>query len=267
MADLIFIKTLIAASLAGAGCGLIGVFIYLMNIPFIGVAIAHSAMAGGIWGVIFGFPAKASAYFAALLSSVIIGPVADKSKAGANITLSIIFSFVMGLAFMGVGLIEGKNRLVMNFLWGNILLADYPDMVMMAAILFLTTAIIIIFYKQYSAMLFNREIAASLGINDRLFYYLILALIGAVITVNLDTIGGLMLFSIIITPPAIAYQFTFDLKKFFLLSAVTGALGSGMGVAIAFAFNLPVSATVVIFMTLVFFTVSVLSPKRLKYGQ
>lgn len=267
MADMIFIKTVCAAVLAGAGCGLIGVFIYLMNIPFMGVAIAHSAMAGGIWGLILGLPSKASAYFSALAASAAIGPVADRSKAGANITLSIIFSFVMGLAFLGVGLVEGKNRLIMNFLWGNILLVDYTDMAVMAAILALTSAVIIIFYRQYSAMLFNREIAASLGINERLFYYIMLALIGAVITVNLEIIGGLMLFSVIITPPAIAYQLTFDLKKFFILSALTGAIGSMAGVAIAFAFNLPVSATVVIFMTLIFFASAVFSPKRAKYGE
>jgi manganese/iron transport system permease protein len=266
MVDVIFLKTVTAAALAGAGCGLIGVFIYLMNIPFIGVAIAHSAMAGGIWGVIFGLPAKASAYFAAFFSSAIIGPVADRSKAGANITLSIIFSFVMGLAFMGVGLVEGKNRLVMNYLWGNILLADFSDIAMMSAILAVSAAVIIVFYRQYSAMLFNREIAASLGINDRLLYYLLLALIGAIVTVSLETIGGLMLFSIIITPPAIAYQFTFDLKKFFALSSSIGAAGSSAGVAIAFAFNLPVSATVVIFMTLLFFGASAISPKRIRYG-
>jgi len=266
MADMIFYKAVLAAGLAGAGCGLAGVFIYLMNIPFIGVAIAHAAMAGGIWGVIFGFPAKASAYAAALISSFAIGPVADRSKTGANITLSIVFSFVMGLAFLGVGLAEGKNQLVMNFLWGNILMAGWAEISMMTAILTAASALIAVFFRQYSAMLFSRELAASTGINDKLLFYALLALIGGIITVNLDTIGGLMLFSIIITPPAIAYQFTFDLKKFFIISALSGALGAGAGVALAFAFDLPVSATAVIFMTLIFFVSVIFSPKRMKYG-
>ncbi len=266
MADDILIKAVAAAAAAGAGCGLTGVFIYLMNIPFIGVAIAHSAMAGGIWGMIFGLPSKACAYAAALLSSFVIGPVADRAKTGANITISIIFSFVMGLAFLGVGLAEGKNQLVMNFLWGNILLAGWPEIAAMAAILAAAAALVMIFYRQYSAILFNRELAASLGINDKLLFYLLLAVIGGIITVNLDTIGGLMLFSIIITPPAIAYQFTFDLKKFFIISALAGAAGSCGGVLIAFALNLPVSATVVIFMTMIFFISAAISPKRMKYG-
>jgi manganese/iron transport system permease protein len=223
-------------------------------------------MAGGIWGLVFGLPSKASAFVTALSVSFITGPAADRSKVNANITLSIVFSFVMGLAFLGVGLMEGKNRLVMNFLWGNILLTDKGDIAVMGAILLAASAMIIVFYRQYSAMLFNREIAASLGINDRLFYYLLLAMIGAVITVNLDSIGGLMLFSLIITPPAIAYQFTFNLKKFFVISGLAGAIGGCGGVITAFAFNLPVSATAVIFTTMLYFVSVIISPKRLRYG-
>jgi manganese/iron transport system permease protein len=262
----VFLQALLAAAVAGAGCGLAGVFIYLMNIPFIGVAIAHSAMAGGIWGIILGLPSKASAFVTALTASFITGPVADKSKTGANISLSIVFSFVMGLAFLGVGLMEGKNRLVMNFLWGNILLTDRIDLIFMAAALLTAAVFTVVFFRQLSAMLFSREIAASLGMNDRLIYYAVLVLIGAVITVNLDSIGGLLLFSLVITPPAIAYQFTFDLKKFFVISALAGAAGGCGGVAIAFAFNLPVSAIAVIFTTLIFFVSVIISPKRMKYG-
>lgn len=266
MADLIFAKTMTAAVLAGTGCGLAGAFIYLLNIPFIGVVLAHAAMAGGIWGVIFGLPAKISAYAAALIASFAAGPAADRSKNSANITLSIIFSFMLGIAFLGSGLMEGKNKVITTYLWGNILLADHSDIAVMAGVLIVSVLLVMIFFRQYSAILFSREIAASLGMNEKLFYYLLLAVIGAVITVNLDIIGGLMLFSIIITPPAIAYQFTFDLKKFFVISALAGAAGSCGGVAAAFAFNLPVSATAVIFMTLMFFISALISPKRIKYG-
>jgi manganese/iron transport system permease protein len=262
MADAILLNALVMAALAGAGCGLAGVFIYLLNIPFIGVAIAHSAMAGGIWGIILGLPSKLSAYAAALAASLAVGPAADRSKTGANVTLSIIFSFVMGLAFLGVGLMQDKSRLVMNFLWGNILLTGWQEIMQASLVLAALVAVITVFYRQYSAILFNRELAAALGVRDRLLYWLMLAVLGAVVTVNLDTIGGLMLFSIIITPPAIAAQFSRGLKMFFALSAAAGAAGSSAGVAIAFAFNLPVSATVVLFMTALFAAAVMAAGKR-----
>jgi len=265
MTDPVYIKTFGIMALVGAECGLVGVFIFLLNIPFVGVAIAHSAMAGGIWGIILGFPSKLSALILSLAASFTVGPVSDRSKMNANITLSIIFTAVMGIAFLGVGLMEGKQQLVTGFLWGNIFLMGTGDIIAVAGLLAAIIIIIAVFYRQYMAILFNREIAASTGINDRFFYYLLLVMIGAVITVNLDAIGGLMLFSLIITPPAIAYQLTFGLKKFFVISALAGITGGAGGVAVSFAFNWPVSASVVLFLSALFLVALGFSPKRRRY--
>ncbi len=267
MIDEFFLKTLFTGICVGIECGLIGVFIFLLNIPFVGVAIAHSAMAGGIWGFIFNIPTKFSAFLLSLISSFFIGPVTDKAKVNPNITISIIFSAVMGFAFLGIGILKGKNEMVLNFLWGNILLVNFLDIVLILLTLILEIIVIVIFYRQYMAILFNREIAASLGINEKVFYYLIFFIIGIVVSINLDIIGGLMLFSLIITPPAIAYHITFELKKFFILSGVFGASGTAGGIILAFLFNLPVSASVVLFTTFVFIMVLVFSPKRRKYGE
>lgn len=265
--DEMLLKSFITASLAGLSCGLIGVFIYLLNIPFIGVAIAHSAMAGGIWALIFNLPAKLLAFVASFLTAIFIGPVTDRAKTNLNISLSIIFSFVMGLAFLGVGLLEGKNQLVTNFLWGNILLSGWKDILIQGILLVLAIIFIIVFFRQFSVFLFNREIAATLDVNTGFILYFILFLIGITVTLNLDIIGGLMLFALIITPPSIAYQWTFNLKKFFFISCISGAIGSAGGVLISFIFNLPVSATVVIFISALFFISVLFSPKRKKYGE
>ena len=267
MAESILVKTLLTIAVVGAECALVGVFIFLLNIPFVGVAIAHSAMAGGIWGIIAGLPSKASAFAASIAASFFIGPVSDRAKVSPNITLSIIFSLVMGLAFLGVGLIEGQGSFVMSFLWGNIFLVSGADITLMAVILAVLILTIVVFYRQFLAILLNREMAEASGINARGYYYLILIFAGAVITVNLNTIGGLMLFALIIIPPAIAYQLTFDLKKFFVLSAVSGVAGGAGGVLVSFALNWPVSATVVIFMSLLFLVVLAFSPKRRAYSE
>ncbi len=267
MAESILAKTLLTIGIVGAECAVIGVFIFLLNIPFVGVAIAHSAMAGGIWGIIAGLPSKGSAFAASILASLFIGPVSDRARVSPNITLSIIFSLVMGLAFLGVGLMEGQGSLVMSFLWGNIFLVSGADITLMAGILCVLILIVVVFYRQFLVILLNREMADASGINAGFYYYLILILAGAVITVNLNTIGGLMLFALIIIPPAIAYQLTFDLRKFFVLSALSGVVGAVGGVLVSFALNWPVSATVVIFMSLLFLVVLAFSPKRRAYSE
>ncbi len=266
MIDNIILKTFLVMILAGIECGLIGVFIFLLNIPFIGVAISHSAMAGGIWGILLNLPSKLCAFLLSIITSLFVGPIADKSKINPNISLSIIFSLVMGLAFLGVGIMQDNKTQIMSFLWGNIFLINEFDLFLIMSLLLILISFIIVFFKELIAILFNREIAASIGINDKLFYYILLLLIGGIITVNLNTIGGLMLFSLIITPPAIAYQLTFNLKTFFVLSAIFGIIGGCGGVSMSFLFNFPVSASVVIFTSLLFIITILLSPKGKKYG-
>jgi manganese/iron transport system permease protein len=241
------VKAISVMALAGAQCGLIGVFVFLLNIPFIGVAIAHAAMAGGIWAVIFGLPGKSGAFILSILTAITAGPAADRSGTKTNISLGIIFSLAMGLAFMGAGIMPGGMQNASGYLWGSVFLADFKDIIFMTASLVVTALFTVIFYRQVSAVLFNREMAAANGINDKFIFYSIMILSGAVIAVNLNIIGGLMLFALVIIPPAIARSLTNDLKIFMVLTVIIGASGAAAGTAVSFIFNLPVSATVVLF--------------------
>ena len=241
------LKALGVMALAGAQCGLIGVFVYLLNMPFIGVAIAHASMAGGIWAVIFGFPGKAGAFALSIFTAIFSGPAAYSSGTKTNISFGIIFSLAMGLAFLGVGIMPGGMQSASGYLWGSVFLADGHDIAFMAISLAVTGAFMGAFYRQISAVLFNREMAEANGINSRLYFYAMMALTGVAVAVNLNIIGGLMLFALIIIPPAIARRFSGGLKTFTVLSVLTGSLSAAAGTYVSFLFNLPVSATVVLF--------------------
>ncbi|MCE5299309.1 MAG: metal ABC transporter permease [Spirochaetia bacterium] len=252
MAENLFASTMAMMAVSGAACGLTGVFVFLLNIPFVGVAIAHAAMAGGIWGAVFNLPAKLSAFFGAFAAAALAGPASERSGLNANISLSIIFSVSLGLAFLGMAYLPAGSADASRFLWGSVLLAGAQDLYVCAAMLAVLAGFVTVFYRQVTAVLFNREVAASIGINDRLFYIIILMLTGAVVAVTLDIIGGLMLFSLIILPPAAAWQLTFDMKRFFIYSTVIGTAGACTGTAVSFMLDWPVSASVVLALAAVF---------------
>lgn len=253
------LKSVIAMSLSGAGCGLAGVFIYMMGIPFIGVAIAHASMAGAIWAQALGLDPKIAAFIASLFPAAMSGNNAGRQSASVNINMSVIFSLFTGIAFMGAGILPGGALRASGYLWGSVLLADYHDVAVLAGVFIIISAAVIIFYEQISAVLFNREIAASTGVNDSLVYRGILVMCGAVAAVNLSVIGGLMLYSLVIIPPVAAARFSRGLKNFLLMSAFAGAISAAAGTIIAFGFNLPVSATVVL-SNCAFFGISLLFP-------
>ena len=122
------------------------------------------------------------------------------------------------------------------------------------------------FYKEFKALMFSRARAAAVGIRERFVYNLLLVLCGATVTVNLDTVGGLMLFSMIVNPAAAAYQFTFRMGRLFILSALLGVFSAGTGILFSSFFDLPSGACVVISSSAVFGLAVLVSPKRRQVG-
>jgi manganese/iron transport system permease protein len=119
-----------------------------------------------------------------------------------------------------------------------------------------------LFYKEIQATVFNRSIALSVGLPATLILYGILFLTGATVTASLRSIGGLLIFSLILNPAAAAYQLTYSMKKMFLLSALFGVLSSWAGLFFSYLFDIPSGATIVITSSLIFLLAAVFSPKR-----
>jgi manganese/iron transport system permease protein len=90
----------------------------------------------------------------------------------------------------------------------------------------------------------------------------VLFLTGATVTVTLRSIGGLMIFSLILNPAAAAYQLTYSMKKMFLIAAAFGVLSGWLGLFFSYVFNLPSGATIVITSSAIFALAAVFSPKR-----
>jgi len=258
-----FIQNAIAgAIIGGASCGLVGVFVILMRIPFIGVALAHSAFAGAILGVLIGFNPLALALIFSLISAVLIGPIADKAEFDPNISIGIIFAIILGIAFLCMGLIKGPKTEALRFIWGNILTVSRKDIYLMFLLLILIVLFLFFLFKEIKAVLFSRDISSALGLPEKKIYYSMLILTGLVVSLNLNTIGGLLIFSLIINPAAAAYQMTYSLKKMFFLSATFGVLSSLSGLIFSYLFNAPSGAVIIIISSLIFLIAFLFSPKK-----
>ena len=101
-----------------------------------------------------------------------------------------------------------------------------------------------------------------MGIPATLILYGILFLTGTTITASLRSIGGLLIFSLILNPAAAAYQITYNMKKMFILSAVFGILSGWLGLLISYLLDIPSGATIVITSSVIFGLATLFSPKR-----
>lgn len=240
------LKWLLTGLLGGAGCGLAGFLLVAMSLPFMGICLAHAALAGAVLSYFIGTPVLPTALTVSLLIAAVIGPLADKTRTQANTIMSILFSLTLGLAFLGIGLLQQRRTEVMGLMWGNLLLVHWIDLLPLAAAWALPLILLVVFGKETKAVLFDREIARFSGIHATALYYAMIALCGFTVTVNLNIVGGLMLYSLLINPAAAALQLARGYKAVVFLSMTLGALSAVGGLLVSFLLNWPAGASIVL---------------------
>jgi manganese/iron transport system permease protein len=255
-------NAVIATFLTGIACGISGVFVVLMHMPFIGVCMAHAAFAGALVGVWFGFDPIIGAFLMSLLAAAIIGPLADRGNLNPDTSIGIIFSVMIGLAFLLLGLMPLTKSGAFEFLWGNILTTTSSDIFILLIVTALVVGLIVLFFKEVQVSAFNRRIAVAVGVPATLVLYCILFLTGATVTASLRSIGGLLIFSLILNPAAAAYQLTYNMKMMFFLSAAFGVLSGWAGLILSYLLNVPSGALIVLTSSAIFFIAAAFSPKR-----
>jgi manganese/iron transport system permease protein len=246
-------NAILATFLGGIACSVIGVFVVLLHMPFIGIAMSHAAFAGALFGLLLGFNPLLGALIFSLGTAAIIGPLADKGQISPDTSLGVIFSLMMGIAFLLLGIIPSTRSEALQLLWGSILTVGRGDVILLAIVAVVVVGLVALFFKEIQATVFNRNIALAVGV---------LFLTGASVTASLRSIGGLLIFSLILNPAAAAYQITYSMKKMFVLAAVFGVLSGWIGLFFSYIFDIPSGATIVITSAVIFAIATIFSPKR-----
>jgi manganese/iron transport system permease protein len=252
----------LATFLGGIACAVIGVFVVLLHMPFIGVAMSHAAFAGALFGLLIGVNPLITAFVFSFAVALVIGPLADKGEINPDTSLGVIFSLMLGVAFLIIGLMPTTRSDALNLLWGSVLTVTRTDILLLGIAAVAVVGLLAVFYKEAQATVFNRQIALAVGLPATVILYIILFLTGATITVSLNSIGGLLIFSLILNPAAAAYQLTYNMKKMFILAAVFGVAAGWAGLLLSYFFNLPSGATIVVTSSIIFLVCVLFSPKR-----
>jgi manganese/iron transport system permease protein len=166
-----------------------------------------------------------------------------------NTVLSLLFSATMGLAFLGIGLhgLLGKSdHDVRSLLWGSLNFCRWGDVRLMLAASVLLAAYVAVFFKELRAILFSRADAEAAGIRTTIVWTGFLILTAATLTVNFQTVGGLMIYSLISNPAAAAFQVARGCGRVLAVSALLGAVSGLGGFLIAAATDLPSGAVIVL---------------------
>ncbi len=258
MSDLLFwLPVMLGGALAGASSGAMGVYIVGMRMPFLGVFVSHAALAGGVFGALAGLQGQMlllPALGAALAAALLLGLLSpDRIRMDSNVLLGVLFSLSMGLSFLGIGLFAVLGRSdneVRSLLWGSLAFCRWTDVRLMGVGGLAVLVFILLFGKEMRAILFCRLQASAAGIHTTLVWTGFLILTSVVLTVNFQTVGGLMIYSLLTSPAVAAFQLVKGHRPSLMLAAAVGA-GCGLGgFLIAAMTDLPTGATTVLLATL-----------------
>lgn len=255
-------RSLLAATIIGLLCSVIGVFVVLKNLSFIGAGTSHAAFAGVALAYLVGLNPLLTAIVFSLASVWVAGYLSRKGYLKLDASTGIFYSLTMALAVLFIGLMKGYNAEVYGYLFGSILSVDSQDLMVILILGLGVLCVVYLFFKEFHFITFDEEMAQASGIHASSLSFLLLTLLALTIVVSLKSVGAILVFALIVTPAAAAYQLTHSMIRMFVYAACIGIGASVGGVLLSFWFDLPSGATIVLLVTFFFFLSVLLSPKR-----
>ena len=267
------INAIIAGILASLASGIMGSYVIAKKISSLSGSIAHSIL-GGIGLVIwikyrFGLAwldPIYGAFFAALLSSLLIGWVHLKHSQNEDAVIAAIWSTGMGIGVIFISQVPSFGSDFSHFLFGNILLVSKENLLMLLGLDMVILITISIFYRRFLAICFDEELAYMQKININGLYLLLLALISLSIVLLIQIMGIILVIALLTIPATIANIFS---KKLYVIMIVSFALCTFFnisGIAISYDLNWPPGATISILAAIAYLAVLVYKKNfKIKY--
>ncbi len=261
--DYTFMQRAIAASvLIGLVCSVMGVYVVLRGLAFIGAGVAHASFGGVALGVVLGVNPLFTAAAFCVATAWSIGIVSRTGKVKEDTAIGIFFASTMAFGIVLIGLLDEYNTDLFGYLFGSVLAISESDLWLTVGLSVGVLGVIALLYKELLFITFDPEAAEASGLPARALYFLLLGLLAVTIVVSLKVIGIILVSALLVTPAAAAYQLTTDFKKMMALSAFFGVFSALLGLALSYALDTASGATIVLTATGIFFITAIVSRTR-----
>lgn len=252
----------VAAIIVGILCAVIGCYVVLRGMAFMGDAMAHAILPG----VAIAYLLKGNLLIGALVAAIVVAlGISLFSKAGTIKEDTAIGIFFAAALSLGIAIISGIRSYAVDLshiLFGNLLGVSISDLWITGVLSLIVIAAIIILYKPFLVISFDPVLAATLRMPANLLRSLLLVLIALSVVISMQTVGVGLVAAMLVTPGATAYLLVRRLPRMLLLSAALGALSSIGGLYLSFYLNIASGAAIVLFATFFFILAYLFAPER-----
>jgi zinc transport system permease protein len=248
-----FQNALLAAVLAAVSCGIIGTYIVSRRIVFISGGITHASFGGIGIGYFFGFNPIAGAAVFAVMSALGIEYSTRKTDIREDSAIAILWALGMAIGIIFIYLTPGYTPNLMTYLFGNILIVNLTDLILLLVLCILIIAFFLLQFKNILYIAFDEEFAKARRLPVSMIKYVMISLIALTIVFNIRVVGIILVISLLTIPQTIANMFVKRFYGIMLLSVVIALLGTVSGLILSYVFDIPSGAAIIFFLVMLFF--------------
>ena len=238
-------NALIAGVLVSIACGIVGTFVVVRRIVFISGGIAHAAYGGIGLGYYFDFNPVIGAIGFSLAAGLAMGVVQRKTQQRADTIIGMMWAIGMALGIILVDLTEGYKADLLSYLFGSILAVPSSDLLIMLVLDAIVVALVVVFYKELMAILFDETFATVLDVPVDVIYLALMCMVALTVVMLMRVVGLIMVIALLTMPAAISGQFVRDMKKMMVLAILLGMAFTTTGLWLSYIWNLTSGATIV----------------------
>jgi ABC-type Mn2+/Zn2+ transport system permease subunit len=237
-------RALLAGLLAALTTSVIGTWVVLRGMSFLGDALAHGVLPGIALAFVWGIDVTVGALVSAAVMVVGIDLVHRRARLAEDTGIGLLF---VGMLALGVIIISREDTYagdLTSFLFGDILGVRAADLRLQAAIAAATLVAVRVLYRPFLALSFNREKARSLGLRPELAHAVMLGLLALSVVGSFRVVGTLLVFGLLVAPPAAATLLVRTVPATMAVAAVLGCAATVVGLAVSYHADTAASATV-----------------------
>lgn len=241
---------------------LIGTFVILRRLAFIGEGLAHGSLGGLAIGYLLHWNLYLTGNIYTIGLAMVIGVLHEKSKVSLDTAIGILFSTSMALGIALISSLKFYTTDLTGYLFGSVLSIASSDLLIIVGSTVLILLILALFYKEFLYYAFDPEMAEVSGLPRARLHYAMLAMIAVTVVVASQTVGIILVTALLTIPAASAFQWTNSLKKIMLLAVLFGLSSSIIGLYLSYYFNVASGASIALTAAFLFLVSFIFSPQR-----
>ncbi|MBM10479.1 MAG: manganese ABC transporter permease [Chloroflexi bacterium] len=255
-------RAFLAASLAALACSVVGVFVVLRGMAFMGDAVAHSSLAGMSVAYFFGGSVFWGAFAWAVPASLAITFISRRTNLRLDTTIGIIFASGFAVGIILMSRVTNYSADLFGLLFGNVLGVSWGEVTLIGAVAGAIALVITALYKELLFTAYDAIMSAASGIPVRFLQYLLPLLVGVTTVVSLKAVGIVLVLALLVTPAATAALLARRLPGIMAYSVVTGLIATVAGLYLSFHVDLPAGPSIVVVATGLFLAALLFSPSK-----